>query len=37
MPTNYKSELIGVFGHPVSENPTVVMHEIKLKDRSTAS
>lgn len=24
---NYKAELIGVFGHPVSENPTVVMHE----------
>jgi shikimate dehydrogenase len=27
MAANYKSELIGVFGHPVSENPTVVMHE----------
>jgi len=24
---NYKAELVGVFGHPVSENPTVVMHE----------
>jgi shikimate dehydrogenase len=24
---NYKAELIGVFGHPVSENPTVVMHQ----------
>ena len=24
---NYKAELIGVFGHPVSENPTVVMYE----------
>jgi shikimate dehydrogenase len=24
---NYKAELIGVFGHPVAENPTVVMHE----------
>ena len=24
---NYKAELIGVFGHPVSENPTAVMHE----------
>ena len=26
-PVNYKSELVGVFGHPVAENPTVVMHE----------
>lgn len=25
--TDYKAELVGVFGHPVSENPTVVMHE----------
>jgi len=24
---NYKEELIGVFGHPVAENPTVVMYE----------
>ena len=24
---NYKEELVGVFGHPVAENPTVVMHE----------
>jgi shikimate dehydrogenase len=24
---NYKAELVGVFGHPVSENPTVVMQE----------
>ena len=24
---NYKAELVGVFGHPVAENPTVVMHE----------
>jgi shikimate dehydrogenase len=24
---DYKEELIGVFGHPVAENPTVVMHE----------
>jgi shikimate dehydrogenase len=24
---NYKAELTGVFGHPVAENPTVVMHE----------
>jgi len=28
---NYKAELIGVFGHPVSENPTVVMHEAAFK------
>jgi len=27
MAKNYKAELIGVFGHPVAENPTVVMHE----------
>ena len=25
--TDYKEELIGVFGHPVAENPTVVMYE----------
>ncbi len=25
--TNYKSELVGVFGHPVAENPTIVMQE----------
>ena len=24
---NYKAELVGVFGHPVAENPTVVMEE----------
>lgn len=24
---NYKSELVGVFGHPVAENPTCVMQE----------
>jgi shikimate dehydrogenase len=27
MPSNYKSELVGVFGHPVAENPTIVMQE----------
>ena len=27
MATNYKAELVGVFGHPVAENPTVVMLE----------
>jgi shikimate dehydrogenase len=25
--SNYKAELVGVFGYPVSENPTVVMQE----------
>jgi len=25
--TNYKAELVGVFGYPVAENPTVVMQE----------
>ncbi len=29
---NYKAELIGVFGHPVAENPTVVMHEAAFKE-----
>lgn len=24
---DYKAELVGVFGHPVAENPTVIMHE----------
>lgn len=28
---NYKAELIGVFGHPVAENPTVVMHEAAFR------
>jgi len=27
MPANYKAELVGVFGHPVAENPTIVMQE----------
>ena len=27
MTTNYKADLVGVFGHPVSENPTIVMQE----------
>ena len=29
--TNYKSELVGVFGHPVAENPTIVMQEAAFK------
>jgi shikimate dehydrogenase len=28
---NYKAELIGVFGHPVSENPTVIMQEAAFR------
>ena len=24
---SYKAELVGVFGHPVAENPTIVMQE----------
>jgi shikimate dehydrogenase len=27
MPANYKEELVGVFGHPVAENPTCVMQQ----------
>ncbi|MDN5213055.1 shikimate dehydrogenase [Fulvivirgaceae bacterium BMA12] len=30
--TNYKSELVGVFGHPVAENPTIVMQEAAFRD-----
>ena len=30
-PTNYLSELTGVFGYPVSENPTIVMQEAAFK------
>jgi shikimate dehydrogenase len=29
---NYKAELVGVFGHPVAENPTVVMHEAAFQE-----
>jgi shikimate dehydrogenase len=32
MNTQYKSELVGVFGHPVAENPTIVMVEAAFKD-----
>jgi shikimate dehydrogenase len=28
---NYKAGLVGVFGHPVSENPTIVMQEAAFK------
>ena len=31
MDTNYKSELVGVFGHPVAENPTILMQEAAFK------
>lgn len=29
--SNYKAELVGVFGHPVAENPTIVMQEAAFK------
>jgi shikimate dehydrogenase len=29
---NYKAELVGVFGHPVAENPTVVLQEAAFQD-----
>ena len=29
---NYKAELVGVFGHPVAENPTIVMLEAAFRD-----
>jgi shikimate dehydrogenase len=29
---NYKAELVGVFGHPVAENPTIVMQEAAFRD-----
>lgn len=28
---NYKSERVGVFGHPVAENPTIVMQEAAFR------
>lgn len=28
----YKAELVGVFGHPVAENPTIVMQEAAFKE-----
>jgi shikimate dehydrogenase len=31
MNANYKSELVGVFGHPVAENPTILMQEAAYK------
>ena len=31
---NYKAELVGVFGHPVAENPTVVMLESAFAELS---
>ena len=30
---NFKSHLTGVLGHPVSENPTIVMQEAAFKDK----
>ncbi|MBF9015830.1 MULTISPECIES: shikimate dehydrogenase [unclassified Oceanispirochaeta] len=32
MGRSYKSELVGVFGHPVAENPTIVMLEAAFKE-----
>ena len=29
---NYKAELVGVFGHPVAENPTIVMQEAGFRE-----
>jgi shikimate dehydrogenase len=29
---NYKAELVGVFGHPVAENPTIVMQEAAFRE-----
>jgi len=29
---NYKAELVGVFGHPVAENPTIVMQEAAFEE-----
>lgn len=30
-PTNYRHEIVGVFGDPVDENPTIAMHEAAFK------
>ena len=30
---SYKAELVGVFGYPVAENPTIVMQEAAFQDR----
>lgn len=32
MAVSYKSELVGVFGHPVAENPTIVMQEAAFRE-----
>ena len=32
MSVTYKSELVGVFGHPVAENPTIVMQEAAFEE-----
>lgn len=29
---NFKADLVGVFGHPVSENPTILMEEAAFKE-----
>jgi shikimate dehydrogenase len=28
---NYRAELVGLFGNPISENPTIVMQEAAFK------
>lgn len=33
LPQSYKAELVGVFGYPVAENPTVVMQEAAFHDQ----
>jgi len=30
----YKAELVGVFGYPISENPTVIMQEAAFKEKN---
>ena len=30
---SYKAELVGVFGYPVAENPTIVMQEAAFRDQ----
>lgn len=32
MTVNYRAEIVGVFGYPVDENPTVVMQEAAFRD-----
>ncbi|HAK45590.1 MAG TPA: shikimate dehydrogenase [Spirochaeta sp.] len=34
MSENYKDELVGVFGHPVAENPTIIMQEAAFEAKN---